>query len=377
MRFLEAERATLERMMPGLDEELAAHTLAALEKPGNPGLKAFRAAKGPGLLIPAEHGGQGATAQQALRCTRAIGSRSPSLGVAATMHNFSVASLVALCERSTGMEWMLLDAIARDRLLVASAFAEGRSGQGVLSPTMRAERRGDRWRVSGSKKPCSMAVSADIITASVSLTDGDEDRGVGVALIPRHSKGISVRPFWNSTVLTGAESDELILDDVVVDDQLMVPLEPDSPVEEPDIQTIGLIWFTVLISGVYIGATSALVDRLITTGRATPHLRAQVVTEIEGAMLALERAAADLDEGRDDSLALSHALIARYTTQNAIRGVVAQTVELLGGMGFIGDPDVGYLASACQALAFHPPSRGSVGECLDDFFSGAPSLRIG
>ena len=75
--------------------------------------------------------GGGATARQDLRCTRAIGARTPSLAVAATMHNFSVASLVALSQHSEGFEWMLLDAIARDRLLAASAFAEGLSGQGI------------------------------------------------------------------------------------------------------------------------------------------------------------------------------------------------------------------------------------------------------
>lgn len=377
MRFLEAERRTLRRLMPGLDEDLSGHPLAVLECPGNPGLKAFRAANGPGLLIPGEHGGAGATAREALHCTRAIGARSPSLGVAATMHNFSVASLVALCARSEGLEWMLLDAIARDRLLVASAFAEGRSGQGVLSPTMRAERTGDRWQVSGRKKPCSMSVSADIITASVALHDESGDQGVGVALIPRHSKGISVQPFWQSSVLTGAESDELVLDDVIVEDQLMVPLEPEEDREGLDLQTVGLIWFTVLISGVYVGAASALVERLIVGERATPGLRTQVVTELEGAMLALERAASDLDEGREDNDALARALVARYTTQDAIRRVVAQAVELLGGMGFIRDPDIGYLASACQALAFHPPTRGSVGDALDGFFGGAETLRIG
>src|SRR5688500_9021551 len=134
MGFLGNERSALQRSLPGLEDRLVHYGLMALEKSGNPGLALFKEVGGPGLLVPAEHGGIGASAVDAVRCTRAIGARSPSLAVAATMHNFSVASLVALADRAEGFEWMLVDAIARDRLLVSSAFAEGRSGQNILRP---------------------------------------------------------------------------------------------------------------------------------------------------------------------------------------------------------------------------------------------------
>jgi alkylation response protein AidB-like acyl-CoA dehydrogenase len=376
MRFLATERETLDRLLPRLDADLAEHSLAELERPDGPAIPAFRAVHGSGLLVPIEHGGTGATAVDALRCTRAIGTRSPSLGVAATMHNFSVASLVALCERSDGLEWMLLDAIARDRLLVASAFAEGRTGQGILSPTMRAVRVDKEWRVTGRKKPCSLSRSADIITASVTLAGDGEEDGVGIALIPRHSEGISVRPFWHSSVLTGAESDELVLDEVPVEDQLMVPLEADPEPGADDLQTVGLIWFTVLISGVYLGAASGLVERLLSAGRATPELRTDLIAELEGAMLAIERAAAKVDTGDVGADTLASALVARRSTQGAIQRVVNRTVESLGGMAFVSGPDVAYLAAACQALAFHPPSRGAADGPLDEYFTGGGTLRI-
>jgi alkylation response protein AidB-like acyl-CoA dehydrogenase len=376
MRFLTTERGTLDRLLPGLDTALAEHSLDDLERPGGPALPAFRMAHGPGLLVPDEHGGTNATASEALRCTRAIGARSPSLGVAATMHNFSVAGLVALCARGEGLEWMLLDAIARDRLLVASAFAEGRTGQGVLSPTMRAVRDGKDWRVSGRKKPCSLSRSADIITASVAIAEEGRPDRVAVALIPRHSEGISVRPFWRSPVLTGAESDELVLDAVPVEDQLMIPLRDEAGAAEDDLQTVGLIWFTVLISGVYLGAASALVERLVTAGRTTPSARADVIAELEGAMLAVERAAWRLDGGDAGQDTLADALVARRVSLGAIQRVVNRTVELLGGMAFVSGPDVAYLTAACQALAFHPPSWGSVGGSLDDYFTGDGEIRI-
>ena len=72
--------------------------------------------------------------------------------------------------------------------------------------------------VRGSKKPCSLSRSMDLLTASVAF---ESEGGFGVALIPATSPGIERRPFWNSPVLTGAESDEVILNDVVVPERLV------------------------------------------------------------------------------------------------------------------------------------------------------------
>ena len=98
------------------------------------------------------------------------------------MHHFSIASLVDVSLDSTGFEWMLLEGIARDGLLVASGFAEGRPGAAILSPTMASHTDADgKLTVSGTKKPCSLSRSMDLLTASVVIPDidGDGDRMAG------------------------------------------------------------------------------------------------------------------------------------------------------------------------------------------------------
>ena len=82
--------------MPGLDDKLTGVDRLELESPRSPGLDAFRAADGPGLLVPTESGGLGATAREAVAVQYAVGSRSGSLAVGTTMHHFSMASLIAL-----------------------------------------------------------------------------------------------------------------------------------------------------------------------------------------------------------------------------------------------------------------------------------------
>ncbi len=375
MSFLDKERAALERLLPSLGKRLADHTLAELEHPESPGLAAFREAGGAGLLVPTEHGGCGASARDAVLCTRALGAHSPSLAVAATMHNFSVASLVALAEGSTGFEWMLLDAVARDGRLMSSAFAEGRTAQGILSPTMPAHRDGTGWRVSGSKKPCSLSRSMDVITASIALTEQDGSYRLGIAVIPADSTGVSVRPFWQSSVLNGAESDELVLEDVWVQDDLVVKPELDPDTNLDALHTRGLIWFTLLVTAAYLGAAGQLAQRLVRSGRGEAATRAGVLGELESSALALDAVAHRLDTGKPDGALLADALVARYATQAAIRRAVDTCVEQLGGMAFISSPDVACLAAATHALAFHPPSRMSTATALDGHFAGQ-ALRV-
>src|SRR5437764_9661743 len=90
--FLREERDLLERFMPGLDAALKAVPLNVLEGRGNPAIKMFKEAQGPGLLIPKRYGGMGATSPEGVRVLRAVASRSPSLGIVCTMHNFSVST---------------------------------------------------------------------------------------------------------------------------------------------------------------------------------------------------------------------------------------------------------------------------------------------
>ncbi|MEU2611675.1 acyl-CoA dehydrogenase family protein [Micromonospora sp. NPDC007271] len=372
MSFLDLERETCEALLPGLLKRLGEVPLMELERSGGPGIGLFRGAGGAGLLVPKSHQGLGATAVQAVRITRALAACSPSVAVGTTMHQFSVASLVALARSSTGFEWMLLEAAAVDGRLVASGFAEGSPGRGILTPTMTARRDGESWRVSGAKRPCSLSRSMDLLTASVAVPTDDGSTRLGVALIPAESPGIRVEPFWSSWVLAGAESDAVILDDVEVHPDLLVYPEIGLDGQLDDLQTIGFIWFELLVTACYLGVAAALVERVLKSGRGPATERAALATAIEGAALMLDGTARNLDDGDGGNDALGRALVVRFAAADAIAGAVRGAVELLGGMAFVTSPEVAYLAAASHAIAFHPPSRASVAAEMADWFGGRP-----
>lgn len=368
--FLARERALLDRTLPGLSARVGELPLLEREKEGSGTIAAFREAGGPGLLIPERYGGRGLNPVEAVRLQRAIGALSPSLAVAVTMHSFSIATIVEIAVASEGLEGLLLSAVAEGNHLVASGFAEGRPDQGILSSTMKARRDGSMVRLSGSKKPCSLSASMDMLTASFRLEDDDR---LAVAIIPATSEGLSRKPFWGTWVLAGAESHEVILDDVAVEEQLVVFLdEPEAGSNLGEIDARGLVWFELLISASYVGTASGLVERAVSTEKGTASDRIAPALELEGAAAALEGVATALDSGEDPHGLLMRALLVRYAVQDAVTRSASKAVETLGGMAFIGSSEVAYLLAAAHALTLHPPSRAKNWESLAAGLRGAP-----
>ena len=372
MNFLKQERAVLAELLPGLDEKLARLSLAETERAGNPSIALFREHGGIRLLIPKAQGGLGATALQAVRILRAVGSRSPSLAVATTMHHFSVASLVEAAAVSNGAESLLLDTVARQNLYVASGFAEGKTGQSILTSSIHVRRTPEGLVLNGSKKPCSLSASMSWLTVSLCVPPGADGQpaGFAVAMVLASADGIERRPFWANSALAGAESDEVVLRDVVVPEPFVAYLG--SEAQANAMQTRSFIWFELLITSSYLSVASALVERVLLVGRGTPTERTVLAIEMEGSMAALENAARAMMNGEHDEDALARLIMIRFAVQGAIDRVTLHAAELLGGIAFVSSNDVTCLLTSARALAYHPPSRASIVADLDDYLAGQP-----
>lgn len=373
MTLLERERGVLERAIPSLDAALAALPLEEMERRGNPAIPMFRERGGSGLLIPPKYGGFGATPLEAIRVQFAVGSRAPSLAIATTMHHFSVATIVEMVamQLGSGFEWMLLEAIARQKLLVASGFAEGRSGTSIMSSAMRVDRTKDGFVLNGSKKPCSLAHSMDLLTASMIVTDDRGSQQLAVVVLPSQTAGITRHPFWTNPILAGAESDEVRLENVIVQEKLLSSLG--APGELDVLQSRGFLWFELLISASYLGMAAGLAERALNTGKGGASERAQMAIEIIGALSALEGVAHGMsDAGVDSRKELARALFVRYAVQRSIANATALAIELLGGIAYIKTPEPSYLYAAAQCLVFHPPGRLSAFPALASYLDGQP-----
>lgn len=375
MRSLELARDLTEQHLPGLTKALEAIPYEERETPGSQVIGLFRDHGGAGLLVPKEYGGLGADVLEAVRVQRAVGSLSPSLAAATAMHHFTVAMLYALAAdpgRLTAAQLKVLHEVAPGRRLMASGWAEGRTQQNILIPAVTATRTDGGYLLRGTKKPCSLARSMDLLTASIAVPGGDGTPELALALIPASSPGLSVHPFWANEVLAAAESDEVRLDDVFIADGLVVSTSAEDPGRLEDLQTAGFAWFELMASAGYAGAATALVDRVIERGRGGTADRADLALKVESAFALLEGAARAVRDGLQGEAAVAAVLVARYAAQESLVRAADRSLELLGGIDFIRSNENARLAAAVRPLAFHPPGRASAEEPLLKWFTGEP-----
>lgn len=369
MRFLSEERTTLESLLPGVDAALAAIPLLDMERPGNPAIPAFRRLGGPALLVPERFGGRGATALQAVRAQRAIACRAPSLAVATAMHHFTIAGVADAGPDMPAADAELLTAVAADNLYVGSGFAESQPGTSIHSSRLHVAPGADGFVLNGSKKPCSLSASMDVFVVSAPDPNGAAN-SLAVAVLPADTPGLDRQPFWNSPILAGAESDEVVLRDVRVPADAFFPLGGSGKANP--VQDAALLWFEMLVTSTYIGVASNLAERAFAAGRGGATDRVAVAAELEGAMAAVEGIARGVDAGDRRNDDLGRMLLVRYAVHGQIDRATARAVEVLGAAEFIRNPEVAYLLAASRVLTLHPPSRVRAETRLDDFLAGQP-----
>lgn len=375
MRSLDQARAVCEQYHPGLLKALSDLPLAERERPGSPVVALFRTHGGVGLLVPDGYGGPGAGPLDAVRAQTAVGSVSPSLAAAAAMHHFTAAMLFSLAGERGGLapeQEKLLHRIVPEQKLMASGWAEGRTQQNVLVPAVTARPVEGGFLLSGSKKPCSLAASMDLLTASIAVPGPSGEPELALALVPSDAPGMSVHPFWGNDLLAAAESDEVRLTDVFVPTGMVVRTSSDDPHRLDDLQTAGFIWFELLISAGYVGAAAALVATVVERERGSDTERAALAVQCEAALAHLTGAARAVTGGMRGEEAVAAVLVARYTVQDALPAITARALELLGGLDFIRSSEHSLLAAAARPLAFHPPARPAAAEPLLRYFAGGP-----
>ncbi|OZD19430.1 acyl-CoA dehydrogenase [Rhodococcus sp. 06-156-3C] len=363
------EREILEQYIPGLLDYLDRTPLKDLESRDGEAIAKFKEFGGTSLIVPAELGGSGASALDAVRAQRAIGSRSPSLGAATTMHHLSIASLNEFATGASEEDRALMKSLIEQKAVIASGFSEGTPGGSVFIPTMKAKRVGDVYVINGSKKPCSLSGSMDLLTASVEVEGvGAKDGERAVALIPASLDGVSVTKFWETPFLEGSQSDEVVLRDVEVPADLVLLNSDDDP--DGVHEMTGYLWFGMLISANYLGAATMLLEKMLAQDKGDYEGYTRAAAEIENSIAAIESVARAVDDGERGQDISARLLFCRIAIRDALVRASSTAMESLGGIGFITSPDIGYLAAALQAYAFHPPSRRSISETLAKYHGG-------
>jgi alkylation response protein AidB-like acyl-CoA dehydrogenase len=371
--FMHEQYQQVEERVPGLIDELKSKNLEELESGDSTVLtELLRKYKTAGLIIPEEQKGLGMSATEMIDLMQVVGSFSPSLAVLMTMHHHTVATFVAIVDILPNSE-MLLESIARDQLMVASAFAEGKENKDIFDSTLLVSSAEDGFKINGSKKPCSMSNSMDIIVAGVGYSDSTGVKRSGVAIISGSEEGIERKQFWKSDILKAADSNEVVFNDVFVTSQMML-LASESDSEEYAqavslAELTGICWFQLLVSASYLGVASGLANRVIKSGKGDFSQLSQIGIELEGAKSTLLGVAGLIERGQFNNDTVAKMLFARFSVQHAIIRATDIATEVLGGINFSQSSDIAYLLAASRGICFHPISRNGANPIMSGFMT--------
>ncbi|MCW2749937.1 MAG: ydbM [Aeromicrobium sp.] len=349
------------RHLPNLASKLEELGLIGAEDPTAGVVDLWKEHDGPRLTAPTDLGGLGATCVETLEVQRGVGYLSPSLAAASTMHYLSVAGLADFATTTDEATVGLIKTLIENRTIFASGFSEGTISGSVFRPTMAANPTNGGYTLTGRKKPCSLAESMDCVMASVLLQDTGQR---AITLIWRDSPGLSVAPLWTSSVLAGAQTHEVIFQDVFVPNELMMV----SDIEDPDgrNEKSGYVLFGLIITAGYIGAATRLALKPANRPGFTESDFVELFSPIEGVWRAMLMIAERYDAGDRSDALFADLLWIRLGLRDQLQTSIARLVSRVGGVAFATDPEIAYLCSCISAYSFHPPTLRESGTFLLD-----------
>ncbi|MDE0946274.1 MAG: isovaleryl-CoA dehydrogenase [Sphingobium sp.] len=224
------------------------------------------------------------------------------------------------------------------------AMSEAGAGSDVVSMTLKAEKRGDRYVLNGTKYWITNAPYAD--TLVVYARTGEGSQGLTTFLIEKGMKGFSIGQKIDKMGMRGSPTAELIFDDCEVpEDNIMGALNGGV-----GILMSGLDYERTVLAGIQLGIMQACLDTVIPYVRDRKQFGKAIGTfqlmqaKIADMYVALNSARAYVyavakacDAGRTTRFDAAGAIL--LASENAVK-VALEAVQALGGAGYTKDRPV-------------------------------------
>jgi len=260
-----------------------------------------------GLRYPEAYGGADADTVTYCLFAEELARGSLSLAAAAAMQSLMGTYFIykyggeALCRR------YLVPAL-RGEMVATFALTEPNAGSDVAGITTRAEKRGDGWRLTGTKTWVTNAPVADVLTVAAKTSGERGMKNIALFLLDRATmRGISLGKKIEKMAVRASETGEIVLDGVEVPGDHLLGGETGG------VEKIGTILseIRVMTAALSVGLARAAYDaalryarerqafgRPIVEHQAITFKLADMVTSLHAAALMTYQTAAALDAGR-------------------------------------------------------------------------------
>jgi alkylation response protein AidB-like acyl-CoA dehydrogenase len=294
-----------------------------------------------GIEVPEQYGGAGGTLTMVAIAVEEISRVDASAAIVCdvqnTLVNYPITRYGTDAQRSKYLTRLVSDTVG------AYALSEPGSGSDAFGLATRAEKRGDRYVLTGRKMWITNGAEADVYVVFANANPSAGYKGITAFIVERGFAGFSVGKKEDKLGIRASSTTELILDGCEVPEENM--LGPLGQGYKIAIETLneGRIGIGAQMIGVASGALGIALEytrerkqfgKSLSEFQGVQFQLAQAATELEAARLMVYNAARLKDAGLD--IAREGAMAKLYSSQVCER-VTSLCVELLGGYGYTKD----------------------------------------
>ncbi|MBY0447074.1 MAG: isovaleryl-CoA dehydrogenase [Hyphomonadaceae bacterium] len=229
------------------------------------------------------------------------------------------------------------------------AMSEAGSGSDVVSMRTRADRKGDRFVLNGTKMWITNAPHADTLVVYAKTDPEAGPRGITAFLIEKGMKGFSVSPKLDKFGMRGSDTAELVFEDCEVPEENVM-----GPVGEGvRVLMSGLDYERAVLAAGPLGIMQACLDVVVPYvqerkqfGRPIGEFQlmqaklADMYVALSSARAYVYAVAKACDNGRTTRRDAAGAIL--YASESAVK-VALEAIQALGGNGYINDYPTGRL----------------------------------
>ncbi len=298
-----------------------------------------------GVTVEEEFGGAGMGYLAHLVAVEEISRVSASVGLSYGAHSNLCVNQIRL-NGTAEQKAKYLPRLVSGEHVGALAMSEAGAGSDVVSMSLRAEKKNDRFVLNGTKYWITNGPDADTLVVYAKTDPDAGSRGITAFLIEKEMTGFSTSPHFDKMGMRGSNTAELVFEDVEV------PFENVLGEEGRGVRVLmsGLDYERVVLSGVNIGIMAGCLDEVM------PYLKerrqfgqpigdfqlmqgkiADMYTSMNSARAYAYEVARACDRGavtRQDAAAC-----VLYASEEGMK-VAHQAVQALGGAGFMNDSAV-------------------------------------
>ena len=294
-----------------------------------------------GIEVPEQYGGAGGTLTMVTIAVEEISKVDASAAIVCdvqnTLVNYPITRYGTDAQRAKYLTRLTADTIG------AYALSEPGSGSDAFGLATRAEKRGDRYVLTGRKMWITNGAEAEIFVVFANANPSAGYKGITAFIVERDFPGFSVGKKEDKLGIRASSTTELILDGCEVPEENV--LGPVGQGYKIAIETLneGRIGIGAQMIGVAQGALGIALEytrerkqfgKALSEFQGIQFQIAQAATELEAARLMVYNAARLKDAGQD--IAREGAMAKLYSSQVSER-VTSLCVELLGGYGYTKD----------------------------------------